>query len=163
MTLRVGARSVTCAAGLLLLLGCFGHTTYIKLHGSNDRTLSLTDAEIEIAATAIDLRLEPLGVVTHPKIDHVRTIHRESKEVPFLVLHEWVNGPDSGTADDVEVFVQRDKSSGATAIVIRNRTWPRRTQFTDALEASVRAALAEAVPARELAIEHRVEGPSFAP
>jgi len=150
-----GVHWLCCAA--LLQVHCFAHTSYVRL--VETRASSATTEETESISSAIGRRIEPLGMIRHPRIDHVREIHRTSHEVDFLVVDEWVDQK----AGYVEVFIKQNKRDGAVAVVIRDRTWPRATDLTDQLEAEVRDALSEAYPQREVVIEHRTEGPSFSP
>jgi hypothetical protein len=162
--LPLTSKRVVLAAGAVMVFaaGCLGYTTYAKIDPSEEGRRRLDRAELARITSALDRVLRPLGMVPHPEMEHVRKVHREMEESPFLVLEEWINAG-SGTADDVEVFIKEDKHDGSVAVVIRNRTWPRATTFTDALETEVRAALADAIPDREIVIDRRVEGPSFSP
>lgn len=163
MRLRLTAlRAVfTICTMLPFIFACVGYTGYITLDGQGSPPARLTKEEIKRVSAAIEYSIEPPGMVEHPRLDSVRKVSRESSEIDFFVVREWVRGPSLGAGDDVRVFIKKDKRHGFVSVVIRNRTWPHRTEFTDALEEAVKNALSEALPQRGLTGQHRREGLFF--
>lgn len=153
---RVCAGSIAMLSLLTLLpvlSACVGHATRFLIQQER----SLSSEKIAQLSTAIAENIKPLGMVQHPRLETIRKESEASAEYDFVVLDEWVRERGT-TGDDVRVYVGKEKTDGAVFIAIQNRTWPRRTSFTDRLEEAIRSSLNESLPGQLITIRHGAHG-----
>ncbi len=135
------------------LSACVGHATRFLIQ----QETSLSSEKIAQLSTAIGEKIKPLGMVQHPKLEAVRKDSEASVEYDFVVLDEWVRERGT-TGDDVRVYVGKGKSDGAVVVVVQNRSWPRRTSFTDRLEEAIRSGLNDSLPGQLVTIRYGAHG-----
>ena len=136
-----------------ILSACAGHATRFLVQDER----SLPSEGIAQLSTAIAEKMKPLGMVQHPRLETMLKESEASAEYDFVVVDEWVRERGT-TGDDVRVYVGKGKRDGTVFVVIQNRSWPRRTSFTDRLAEAIRSGLNESLPGQQITITHGAHG-----